>query len=785
MTGQLRCRGGQRRRLVRSNPALNGLDYLEVSDDQRRLTVYLLDKAPEDITAGNLRITAVPGGRPVRVVQLDVCRTEDPERDDCLTVDVDRPGDFSCYRLQVVATDERGRPTGASRPDFDPRFCEIDFSFKAGCPSELDCRPVPGPSPPEVEPEIRYLAKDYASFRDLLLDRLALTVPGWRERHVPDLALTLVEVLAYVGDHLSYYQDAVATEAYLDTARLRTSVRRHARFVDYRMHEGCTARVWVVLDTDTDLTLTGDGLAFLTVVSAEPAPLPVVVTPADLERVVDEYVWFEPVVPGSVRVRAAHSQIRFYTWADSECCLPAGATAATLLDGLDDDGQTRRLALRPGDVLVLQEVVGPATGVPGDADPTHRHAVRLTDVRPDVDPLTGTPVLEVQWAGGDALPFPLCLSSIGPPPECARLDPVSVARGNVVLADAGRTVSDESAQVPTVSEPPSPCADDCPDPPAPVAGRFRPALTRAPLTFRAPYDPTGPASSALRQDPRAALPQLTVTSTGGPAGPATWIPRADLLHSGPDDRDLVVEADDDGIAHLRFGDDVFGRAPAAGEVFTPHYRVGNGPDGNIGADTLAHVVQPAWLDGAALRVGNPVPAAGGIAPEPVADVKAFAPVAFRRQRQRAVTPADYAELAQRELPDRVQQAAADLRWTGSWYEVRVAVDALGTAEAGPDVVEAVRRRLQRYRRIGHDLVVVPATTVGLDIELLVCVAAHHRRSDVTRALLDRFGNRRLPDGTLGMFHPDAVTFGVGVTVSSLVAAAVAVPGVDNVVVTRL
>ena len=73
-------------------------------------------------------------------------------------------------------------------------------------------------------------------------------MPDWRERHVPDLGIALVELLAYVGDHLSYYQDAVATEAYLDTARQRISVRRHARLVDYPMHEGCNARAWVFVD---------------------------------------------------------------------------------------------------------------------------------------------------------------------------------------------------------------------------------------------------------------------------------------------------------------------------------------------------------------------------------------------------------------------------------------------------------------------------------------------------------------------------------------------------------
>ena len=70
-------------------------------------------------------------------------------------------------------------------------------------------------------------------------------MPDWRERNPADLGITLVELLAYAGDQLSYYQDAVATEAYLGTARRRTSVRRHARLVDYPMHDGANARAWL------------------------------------------------------------------------------------------------------------------------------------------------------------------------------------------------------------------------------------------------------------------------------------------------------------------------------------------------------------------------------------------------------------------------------------------------------------------------------------------------------------------------------------------------------------
>ena len=78
-----------------------------------------------------------------------------------------------------------------------------------------------------------------------ILDRLAVTAPAWKERHAADLGMVLAELLAYAGDHLSYRQDAVATEAYLKTARRRISVRRHLRLVDYRLHEGCNARAWV------------------------------------------------------------------------------------------------------------------------------------------------------------------------------------------------------------------------------------------------------------------------------------------------------------------------------------------------------------------------------------------------------------------------------------------------------------------------------------------------------------------------------------------------------------
>jgi len=58
------------------------------------------------------------------------------------------------------------------------------------------------------------------------------------------------------------------------------------------------------------------------------------------------------------------------------------------------------------------------------------------------------------------------------------------------------------------------------------------------------------------------------------------------------------------------------------------------------------------------------------------------------------------------------------------------------------------------------------------------------RADVQKALLEHFNNRVLPDGRLGLFHPDRFTFGQTVYLSPFLAAAQAIDGVQSVRVTR-
>ncbi|MGI5453413.1 putative baseplate assembly protein [Streptomyces sp. CA-249302] len=457
---------------------LNGVDAVEVGDDGLLLTVTFLGKAPHSLGPENVRID---GGRRVTgITALDVSveREEDPELDDRLYVTLDRAGDTSRYRFALVETDPYGRPGTEPYRGFDQRYHSAGFSFRPDCPTPFDCR-GDGETLQEfpAAPVVDYTARDYETIRKLLLDRLALTTPDWRERNPADLGVALVELLAHTGDQISYQQDAVATEAYLDTARRRVSVRRHVRLIDYAMHDGCTARAYVTVRTAGDTTLASGTFRFASVdvrtLDPHDRPEPgTVIDENDLgdldERGSVEV--FEPVVAADpLELRTAHNAIRLWTWGGEVRTLPKGATAATLRDEWDDPEtcRDRRLALNPGDLLILEEVKGPRTGTPGDADPAHRQAVRLTSVTPAVDRIEDQPVLEVTWAAEDALRFPLGLTTRGGR-DCLPVEDVTVARGNVVLVDHGRTltglpettvVPPEPAVVPSCDQPAFGCYD--------------------------------------------------------------------------------------------------------------------------------------------------------------------------------------------------------------------------------------------------------------------------------------------------------------------------------------
>src|SRR5215470_10449511 len=138
----------------------NGIDYVEVDETQKIIIVYFINKAPLDIEPQNVRITGGVRVKDIQVIDIRLCRMDDPDRDDCMRVFVDKYGDFSPYTLKLVNA-PGGRPGDTPLAGFDPRYAQIEFSFKANCPSDLDCLPADTCyEPPLPEPEISYLAKD-------------------------------------------------------------------------------------------------------------------------------------------------------------------------------------------------------------------------------------------------------------------------------------------------------------------------------------------------------------------------------------------------------------------------------------------------------------------------------------------------------------------------------------------------------------------------------------------------------------------------------------------------
>jgi hypothetical protein len=793
------CCDDRRRALVRNRTTLNGIDFVEVVDNpsdppdarQRVLLVHLIRPLGATVIGvGNVRIEGGDRIRNIAVARVTVPGSSppiSPPDTSVLEVEVSAAGDFSMYTLRLMrSSDAPEQPPF----NFDPALSAVEFSFKAACPNEFDCRLQSDCQPASAKPlEINYLTKDFAGFRQLMLDRIAVLIPEWEERSEADLGIVLLELLAYVGDYLSYQQDAVATEAYLNTARRRTSVRRHARLVDYSMHDGSNARTWVHFELPW-----GSPPVLLQNASGRP-PTQLLTHVEELARIIpfgsadyDRALNANPVIfelMEDAELRFEHNRIPFHTWGARECCLPRGATRATLRGAFP--------LLRSGMTLVFVEVRGPKTGVEKDADPTHRCAVRLTEVSLSEDPVgdesasppAAVPVTEIRWARADALPFPVCVSARN---GTNVIDGVSVAFGNIVLADHGRTIPTEAVQ-PLVPQPNPALAvaaaygNRCSQTPPPSpAVRYRPSLARLPVTQAAPTDASSASSTGIA-DSRKALPEIELTDA---ATGDRWIPVRDLLASG-EKREFVLEVEDD-TAYLRFGDGQFGLQPPAGTQFMATYRIGNGAEGNIGADALYHIAtdDPALLtilDPPVISsAGNPLPAAGGTDPEAIEQVRRYAPSAFRVQ-ERAVTADDYAAMARRCDPD-LQNAAATFRWTGSWRTVFVTVDRKNAEEVTPAYAAGLRQCLERYRMAGQDLEIDAPRYVSLEIEMTICVKRGYFPEDVEAAALRVLSSGFLADGSRGVFHPDNFSFGQPVFLSPVYAAVQVIEGVASVEITK-
>ncbi|MDN3522554.1 baseplate J/gp47 family protein [Halomonas ramblicola] len=102
---------------------------------------------------------------------------------------------------------------------------------------------------------VDYMARDYDSLLRAMREQIPRKLPEWTEyESEADFGNVLLQLFAHMGDILSYYQDRVANESFLGTARERRSVIHHLALIGYRLATAAPAAAEVTLRFPADRT---------------------------------------------------------------------------------------------------------------------------------------------------------------------------------------------------------------------------------------------------------------------------------------------------------------------------------------------------------------------------------------------------------------------------------------------------------------------------------------------------------------------------------------------------
>jgi uncharacterized phage protein gp47/JayE len=740
-----------------TTPTWNGIDYVEVAGDQLHLRVHFLTTAPVAGTLAASRPVTICGGETigsVAVLPIDESSawSADAEGRPVLSLEVAAPGDFSTYMLTIDST------------ALDPYFDEVPFSFKANCPSDLDCAPGPPGCPPgDAEAiSIDYQAKDFSSFTRALSDFSRLRYPSWVERSEADVGVMVMEALSAVADELSYLQDRVAAEATLDTATQRVSLLRHARLVDYEPSPPIAATAQLQLDVAAGVTSIAGGLR-CSALGADGRRIPFEVggTIADPETgalVAPTYAvsskwnaWKTPTV----------ANLLPYWWDDSRQCLPAGSTRIWII------GHGHAFQTNAGQQLLVD------TAGPTPADPPVREVVVIADVAQVDDPVFAVQLTRIDLEAPTAVEHDLGRTHYA---------------GNLVPAVQGSRTSERFViPKPAPAPPPKPPVTPAvvrtapnwtPDDPRP---EYRFSLAAGQISWL-PVDNTDPDMNATV----VAAPELALQSPTPTGTPRSWRWQRWLLDSGPADAVFTLtperyspvgvgsagtwfDYDGEGTT-IRFGDGVFGLSPTPSTEFTVTYLAGGGSIGNVPADTIVQVDPGDPQSGQVASVTNPFAAEGGADEETPQQIRDRAPQAFQAKPLRVVRPADYVAAA-RSLPW-VMQAGTRFRWTGSWLTVFTTADAREREDLSIAELEELSDLLNRRRLAGYESYVLAPSYASLDLVVTVCAEPTAFAADVEAAVLAQLRS---------FFGHERWTFGEPLEASALLAAVQRANGVRGVV----
>ena len=727
---------------------VTGIDFIQVVDPdvQTTLRVYflinpdelddpLVDTAalPTAITTETVTIISISGGESLAEVPvIGATYLQVPSGGELRTVlelQTAVPGDFSRYRLTIIDPGER----------IDRFFNGVEFSFKQGCPSVLDCRPTGPDCPPDelIDVPIDYLARDFVSLRNALLDFAAQRYPQWSERIVADAGVMLAETMAALGDEFSYIQDRYGREAHLETASQRRSLRQHARLVDYAIHDGLTPGTFLDINTRADAG-GGVGGDFLAAGSRVWAPCPgAPPIPFELGEGLSDTT-ADNGDPLRFWVHVDWNELPVHVPDPAQPCLALGATEVYLL-GIFPTAVQLPAGADPNQFWLGKWILL-RTDPEDPSLPARRQLVRIDEIEHTTDPLVldegGLPVdlTRVHWEEEHALPFEMCLTDMS-------------VRGNLVFATAGETIAEFFSIRDNDNLPPNLAPDvfraierqgaldafDCARN-ATFLHSLRETEGRG-LGWLGELPEGKPELELQEVDPLTLQPLLP---------PQIWQWQRTLLDArGFEDKfalddgtwrriigfrrigeEIVHEdyASDAGLT-VRFGDGEFGNIPPDGTVFRARYRTGPGSAANLPADTIVNLADPndatqADLLSVADAVTNPLAINSGIDPEAAEVIKQIAPEAFRALTFRAVRPEDYAEIAER-LPW-VQRAGARFRWTGSWLSSFVTADPRGAFTLSAERRRELADLMDCVRQAGREVVIDHEACISCGACLDVC-----------------------------------------------------------------
>jgi predicted phage baseplate assembly protein len=297
-------------------------------------------------------------------------------------------------------------------------------------------------------------------------------------------------------------------------------------------------------------------------------------------------------------------------------------------------------------------------------------------------------------------------------------------------------------------------------------------LKKSPLT----YLPAADAESVS-----AVESALLVTVNG-----VRWNEKPTLFDSPPDGQDFTTVQDDDEKTFVSFGDGIFGARPTTGkDNIRARYRKGLGTSGNVEIGGIQQLIDSSP---GVQKVANPQAAFGGADRESVDKVRTNA-AASLSTFGRAVSAADYASLAL-SYPGVAKASAA---WVNRDWKTLKALDhpyvqlVIATSDQQPLAEQPtfagkLRSFLDQRRDPNVSLRITDFMPINMQLVASVEIDdAFPQQATIAnvRAALNPTVN---PDGTIGFFAFERLSFGESIHLSAVYAQLQSVPGVRDALI---